>query len=492
MAADEYAEPAYSPTPHCHDDARLLKEALLEYCDYAEQDILLELLEPNAPITPTDLLSKIEAMGKKSEPGDTILFFYAGHGGLFNNDTYLILPTTLANNKTQTAVPFRDISNALRLPGRVNVRVFDTCHSGLDVRAIKDRGDRLVRDNELDVEGLVREVAMGTEEGWITFAACKADEYSHPDFKIKQGVFTWAFCESLKALPAETDVHPEILKVALCKRVKEWCDTNGFTQTPVYNSAVSGNVHIARRKAPPPPVQVVGPRPEETVPELEERLAALRKFPRVGSEDHREKLKSYINKVKTRIDALKAGVDSFGCEKSVDAPDNIYNLPAELRPRVVRFIHSKNFRPLHEVEVREVANERPLTISERIQGVIGPVVTKSTEYVLRQSFEWPLSYVSFTVKSDGHVPGALLFFYLIPMQLRASLISGVALSRQRNFADDDWSMVSIGHILVNFDDNDTAMLEAFVTQWVGILNGTLRKSLASRLAILEEELNLKS
>ncbi len=74
MASDEYREPAYSKTPHCHDDARLLRRTLLECCDYAEQDIVLELLEPTTEITPTDLLAKIGEVGARSEPGDSILF----------------------------------------------------------------------------------------------------------------------------------------------------------------------------------------------------------------------------------------------------------------------------------------------------------------------------------------------------------------------------------------------------------------------------------
>ena len=59
MATEKYADPAFSDTPFCHADARLLKETLVEHCDYAEQDILMELLEPSSKITPAELLDKI-------------------------------------------------------------------------------------------------------------------------------------------------------------------------------------------------------------------------------------------------------------------------------------------------------------------------------------------------------------------------------------------------------------------------------------------------
>ena len=255
MATEKYADPVYSDTPFCHADARLLRETLVEHCDYAEQDILMELLEPTSKITPTELLDKIRQIGERSQSGDTVLFFYAGHGGIFNGDAYLLLSTTESSNKIQTAVPFRDISNALRIQGRTNVRIFDTCHSGADVRGISNLRDNLEEDSELDVDGLVRAVSTGTEEGWITIAACKENESSHPDTTKCQGIFTWALCEAIKETSPDDDIYPEIIKVELCKKVLDWTQNTGYEQTPTFNSAISGNVTIAHRKPQPPAIQ---------------------------------------------------------------------------------------------------------------------------------------------------------------------------------------------------------------------------------------------
>ena len=56
VATDEYAY-VKPETPFCHNDALLLKETLVGHCDYAEQDILVELLAPGSNVTPIDLLS---------------------------------------------------------------------------------------------------------------------------------------------------------------------------------------------------------------------------------------------------------------------------------------------------------------------------------------------------------------------------------------------------------------------------------------------------
>lgn len=479
MATDEYDD--YTDTPFCHNDAQLLKDTLVNYCDFAEQDIMLELLGPSTPIAPAELLTKINAVGKRSQPGDTILFFYAGHGGLYDGDAHLILPNTKRSNKKQTAVPFRDISNALRLPDRLNVRIFDTCHSGQDVRD--------VIDEELDTDALARAVASTVEQGWMTFAACGELESSHPDVGRQQGVFTWALCESLKEIAPETEVLPEILKVELCKKVKDWSVRNKRRQTPVFNSAISGNVAIARRKAAVPPTGTIGSseRPQDAPPDPHARLAAVRRIASAGSKEHREQLKNAIAAVRARVELRVDTVESYGCKKEIDGPKDTAAIPDYFARDVVRLVESNAFRPIHEVRSYEVESERPPTIYDKMMGIYDSRTVKRTDYVVSQSHHWPASCVTLTVVSDGYVPGAFLFFYLLPLQLRAALISGVALMGVVNSAEDKWSLESMEKAVVDLSGKDLAGLEAFVDSRVAVLNNHLRRSVERRLAVLERE-----
>ena len=133
VATEKYAH--FSPTPFCHADAKLLHSTLTSDLDYADQDVLLMLLDPSDTKYPSDVLAAIEGVVDKAKDGDTILFYYAGHGDYYDDDAYLILPSTKPSDKKKTALPLRDISSRLRDGNRINVRIFDACHSGYDVRS---------------------------------------------------------------------------------------------------------------------------------------------------------------------------------------------------------------------------------------------------------------------------------------------------------------------------------------------------------------------
>src|SRR5690349_16928070 len=100
VATEEYTH--FQPTPFCHMDAKLLKTTLLSYCDYAQQDVSLHLLSPDNPATPTELLKALRDVAQRTQKGDTVVFFYAGHGHVHNGEPYLNLPTTERQSIEQT------------------------------------------------------------------------------------------------------------------------------------------------------------------------------------------------------------------------------------------------------------------------------------------------------------------------------------------------------------------------------------------------------
>lgn len=200
LGAEEYD--FLQPTAFCHNDVILLKKTLIDYCDFAEQDVYDKLLSPKDDLQPAEILLEIKKLVDKSQVGDTVLFYYAGHGAYFNGDSYLILPNTKPDNIEKTSIPLRDISDLLRNDGRINVRIFDTCHSGQDVRA------SLVPN--LNFKGFARDILTGSTSGWITLAACRENEYSYPDPRFGNGVFTYYLAEAIKEFEDEQDIFPEI------------------------------------------------------------------------------------------------------------------------------------------------------------------------------------------------------------------------------------------------------------------------------------------
>ncbi|HBY75635.1 MAG TPA: hypothetical protein DEG47_01155, partial [Cyanobacteria bacterium UBA11148] len=240
LATEEYRY-VKPKTLFCHKDAQLLKKTLHEFCDFAEQDITLELLSSDILTTPVSLLDKIRLVAQRTQPGDTILFYYAGHGTLYKGEPYIILPDTNVSNIEQTALALRDVSDILRMPERVNVRIFDACHSGFDVR------NQSV--SPPDAQGFVRAITTADRtQGWLTFAACREDEFSHGDPNLSHGVFTYFLCEAIRSFPEDSNILPELLKIKVCEELADWCQKKTHVQTPTMNAAISGNLVIACRK----------------------------------------------------------------------------------------------------------------------------------------------------------------------------------------------------------------------------------------------------
>jgi uncharacterized caspase-like protein len=192
-------------------------------------------------VLPADTLDEIEKLVRGAASGDTILFYYAGHGHLHGSETFLLLPHTEPDAWQQTAIPLGDISDRMRAADRVNVRIFDACHSGIDVR---DGAEHL------NPRGFSRAVLEETQQGWITLAACSEDESSYPDVTASNGIFTRALCDSIIGMPPGP-VFPEDLKLRLVERVTRRTIQLGCKQTPVLNAFVRGNVAIAERRIPP-------------------------------------------------------------------------------------------------------------------------------------------------------------------------------------------------------------------------------------------------
>ena len=179
ISVEEYRH--FQSTPFTHADGDLLRSTLIEKCDYTAQHCLSLQLAPEKTKTVDEILTEIRKTVEGAGSGDSILFYFAGHGHLAKKgEAYLILPDTEPNKHESTALALDKISEELRQPEIGCFRVFDACHSGLDVRSNSD---------EPDSGAFVRAVTHDAS-GWVTLAACREDEYSYPDTDLGHGIFT--------------------------------------------------------------------------------------------------------------------------------------------------------------------------------------------------------------------------------------------------------------------------------------------------------------
>ena len=475
IATDEYQN-GITPTPFCHNDAKLLKDTLIGYCDYAEQDILLELLKPNDEIEPIDILKKIQGLTSQTQDGDTILFFYAGHGHLGKQDgeAYIILPSTNINNLTQTALPLRDISEKMRRNSRIMIRIFDTCHSGLDVRNFK---------TTINQEGFARSVLTQAEEGWVTLAACKYDESSHPDTNLQQGIFTYSLCESIREMKENEKVLPELIKIEVCKKVEKWCGENNRQQTPTLNSSISGNISFAtRKKNIVKPEQVINDINKES--NLIERFHNIRSGVMTSNESYDICLQSHINLIFKELNGSLSAIEKYDSSLTLEGPKEAEYLPEDLTDFLVPELQAKHYDARHEFKTETKKKKRDM-LSAYLGRFYEPEYY--TKNYIKQNGLNKKCFVYVNLKSDLNIiPEAYLGFYVLPLQIKVCLIS-VILYKSHNRNPSKWDGKLIEKIIELENNENNEIIKQFVLDGIESFNKEISQDINKRITYLEWE-----
>lgn len=398
----------FSPTPFAHEDSKLLSSTLNDLCDYSIQHTLLLNLTPDADKRPDEILSEIRLIVDGSEPGDTVLFYFAGHGHYSEDRSYLILPGTTPGAYERTALPLDDISKELRPPQRVCFRVFDSCHSGQDVRS---------NENVLDSNSFLRAITHDAS-GWVTLAACREDQYSHSDPKIGHGIFTYYFCDFIRSLKAEDVVLPELLKVGIVEKVMAHARQLGYTQTPTLNASISGNISLGVRRAETPKQSSV---PESKNNDLHKRIMAIRSI-----EDMFTKAK-LINMLEFLVASVKEEFENgnkLGGELSLGSQVFADDIPESMVSAVVDFSRGQGFQPRHELmRYESYFDEPPFGVSPALYSFFPNRKVRNVNCKIAQSKDLPKSAVILEIQGDARcVPTLKILIYVIPLQLTVCLL----------------------------------------------------------------------
>ena len=118
ISVEKYCHPRFDPTPFTHADGKLLR---------FDPDRKMRLHGSTLPVsfglipektkTVDEILAEIRKTVEGADKGDSVLFYFAGHGHLAKKDeAYLILPDTEPNKYESTALALEKISEELRQP----------------------------------------------------------------------------------------------------------------------------------------------------------------------------------------------------------------------------------------------------------------------------------------------------------------------------------------------------------------------------------------
>src|ERR1700722_19249329 len=210
------------------------------------------------------IVSRFEAFIAAVQPGDTIVFYYAGHGVSLDDGNYLIpadIPLLGPNDERlakRLAIPERDFSQDIAKPGaRVAVMVIDACRNN----PFPQKGTRALGAS---TRGFSR---MEQPEGMFTLYSAREgqaaiDRLSGADADANS-VFTRVFLKELKT----PGVNLSELGDRVRDEVAALSRSNGQDQVPaVYNDLLgsravflAGPGPAAAGSVPPPPAAPVAP-----------------------------------------------------------------------------------------------------------------------------------------------------------------------------------------------------------------------------------------
>lgn len=419
MSVENYTH--FTPTKFTHADSNLIYKTLTKMCDYAEQHAIILKLSPDDTKSPSEILSEIKSTVSNSTSGDSILFYFAGHGHYHEGKTYLILPNTVPGAYETTALSLDDLSNELRVRERACFRLFDACHSGIDVRDGEDQPNshEFIRSINHDASG------------WVTIAACKEDQFSISDPKIGHGLFTHYLCDEISGSNTDEPIYPEILKVNIADKVLEHSRTLGYIQTPTINASISGNISIATRRA-----NIVPPKTEETIDEdprksLDLRIAKLKEIKDVLTNDH---LESVLTIVAEQCHADFKKLNSLNFDISLGAKIPANKIPVNMHPFIVKFAKNISIQPRHTLERYEEEYEDPYSsFSEALSVLYSGKKRTRVRYFVGQPENLPPSASIIDLKGDGRCfPNIKILIYIIPLQITGCMLVSVINCGWRN------------------------------------------------------------
>lgn len=140
---------------------------------------------PNEEATPEAVLSAVERMVAEAGPGETLTFFFAGHGITGDDGRYYLATTTTdAGRIAETALPW-DAVSAILARSAARVLVFlDACHSGVAGTGMEATNDDAAAD-----------MLAAIPSGLVILSASKGRQFSEENPAAGGGVFTNAVAD---------------------------------------------------------------------------------------------------------------------------------------------------------------------------------------------------------------------------------------------------------------------------------------------------------
>lgn len=187
IAVEDYVGSGIGRVDYAEKDATAIRDALLEL-GYESDNIELIL---NSSATVASIRYYAKQLAGTAGEGDSVFFFFAGHGYTWQGNNYLMCRDTRIDDIEDTAIPLQNLFDMFAKSGCKQVMFFlDCCHSGLhlgdDSRGVlEDFSADELRDYFRDADFCV------------VFSACDKGEKSYPSRQFQHGHWTYHLLRAL-------------------------------------------------------------------------------------------------------------------------------------------------------------------------------------------------------------------------------------------------------------------------------------------------------
>lgn len=217
----------------CINDINNIQNFIIENCDYKDENTTKLTDETNIKPTFQNIIDSIYNLVKDTVAGDTLLFYYSGHGTQIDNDLKteddldeVLVPLDYKTNGFITDVWLYD--NLVKIiPKDVTLWCFtDCCHSGtmlnLQYNLVYNRAKKKVKSDVYNEDDWINKYTlfftkqkMETEGDVFMFSGC-LDEQTSADLGDR-GAFTNALLETLSNYKNKHRKIIDILKEIDCR-----------------------------------------------------------------------------------------------------------------------------------------------------------------------------------------------------------------------------------------------------------------------------------
>ncbi len=168
-------------------DANGIKSAI-EKLGYEKDNI--KFLTNNLA-TRTTTFEVIKKISNYAQKGESILFYYAGHGFYSDGKNLISCVDTSLSSLQDTCISIQDILGIFNKSKSSQIMLFlDCCHSGLEFDTDLRSPISMFSTDELKYE-------YSDSEFLIGFASCKGEEKSRPDSEHNQGAWSYFLIKAL-------------------------------------------------------------------------------------------------------------------------------------------------------------------------------------------------------------------------------------------------------------------------------------------------------